>query len=74
MYSYTYCVKGVNTVNNYIHKTLKGHKLDIFVARVFTQIRPIWDGDLGTKPKNSKSPFCPFSAVAYIANNLLMIR
>ncbi len=29
-------------------------KLQIFVAGILKQIRPIWIGDLGTKLKNSK--------------------
>ncbi len=33
---------------------LYGPKLEIFGSRVFTQIRPVWVGDLGTSPKNSK--------------------
>ncbi len=33
---------------------LKGPKLEIFGSRVFTQIRPVWVGDLGTRPKYSK--------------------
>jgi hypothetical protein len=32
---------------------LKGPKLEIFGSRVFTQIRPVWVGDLETRPKNS---------------------
>ena len=35
--------------------SLQGPKLEIFGSRVFTQIRPVWVGDLGTRPKNSKS-------------------
>jgi hypothetical protein len=35
---------------------LKGPKLEIFGFRVFSLIRPVWVGDLGTRPKNSK--FC----------------
>jgi hypothetical protein len=31
---------------------LKGPKHEIFVAGIFAQIRPIWIGDLGTRPKN----------------------
>jgi hypothetical protein len=34
--------------------TLKGPKLEIFGFRVFSQIRPVWAGDLGTRQKNSK--------------------
>jgi hypothetical protein len=30
----------------------KGPKLEIFGSRVFSQIRPVWVGDLGTRPKN----------------------
>jgi hypothetical protein len=33
---------------------LKGPKLEIVGSGVFTQIRPVWIGDLGTKPKNLK--------------------
>jgi hypothetical protein len=33
---------------------LKGPKLEIFGTGVFTQIRPVWVGDLGTRPKNPK--------------------
>jgi hypothetical protein len=29
--------------------------LEIFVAGIFKQIRPVWIGDLGTRPKNPKS-------------------
>ncbi len=32
-------------------KRLKGLKLGIFGSRVFTQIRPVWVGDLGTRQK-----------------------
>jgi hypothetical protein len=34
---------------------IKRPKLEIFVAGIFTHIRPVWIGDLGTRPKNSKS-------------------
>jgi hypothetical protein len=34
---------------------LKGPKLEIFVAGIFTQIRPVRTGDLETRPKNEKS-------------------
>jgi hypothetical protein len=37
------------------HRSLKWPKHEIFVAGIFTQIRPAWVGDLGTRPKNSKS-------------------
>ncbi len=30
---------------------LKGPKLEIFDSGVFSQIRPVWVGDLGTRPK-----------------------
>jgi hypothetical protein len=33
---------------------LKGHKLEKFGSGVFTQIRPVWVVDLGTRPKNPK--------------------
>ncbi len=33
---------------------LKGPKREIFVAGIFAQIRPIWIGYLGTRPKNPK--------------------
>ncbi len=56
--------------------TLKGPKREMFVAGIFTEIRPVWVGDLETRPKNLKSlclgalyyPLFPgicFSAVAY---------
>jgi hypothetical protein len=32
--------------------SLKGPKREIFDSGVFAQIRPIWIGDLGTRPKN----------------------
>ncbi len=32
----------------------KGPKLEIFVGGVFTQIKPVWIGDLGTRPKIQK--------------------
>jgi hypothetical protein len=35
-------------------KVLKGPKLEIFGFRVFSQIRPVWVGDLGTRQNNSK--------------------
>ncbi len=37
-----------------LNHPLKGPKLEIFVAGIFAQIRPIWIGDLGTRPKNPK--------------------
>ncbi len=33
---------------------LKEPKLEISVAEIFTQIRPVWLGVLGTRPKNPK--------------------
>jgi hypothetical protein len=33
---------------------LKGPEREIFVAGIFAQIRPIWIGDLGARPKNPK--------------------
>jgi hypothetical protein len=33
-------------------KLLKGPKREIFDFGVFAKIRPIWIGDLGTRPKN----------------------
>jgi hypothetical protein len=38
--------------------SLKGPKLEIFVDRIFTQIRPVWIGNLGTRAKNPKSYVC----------------
>ena len=35
-------------------ESLKGPKREIFVAGIFAQIRPIWIGDLETRPKNPK--------------------
>jgi hypothetical protein len=34
---------------------LKGPKREIFVTEIFTEIRPVWVGDLETRPKNLKS-------------------
>ncbi len=34
-------------------RVLKGTKLEIFGSRISTQIRPVWKGDLGSRPKNS---------------------
>jgi hypothetical protein len=34
---------------------LKGPKREIFVAWIFTEIRPVWVGDLETRPKILKS-------------------
>jgi hypothetical protein len=51
---------------------LKGPKLEIFGSGVFTQIKPVWVGDLGTRPKIQKLKICHFVlfiAVAGIANN-----
>jgi hypothetical protein len=31
---------------------LKGPKREIFVAGIFTEIKPVWVGDLETRPKN----------------------
>ncbi len=36
------------------NRLLKGLKREIFDSGVFAQIRPIWIGDLGTRPKNYK--------------------
>ncbi len=33
----------------------KGPKREMFVAGIFTEIRPVWVGDLETRPKNLKS-------------------
>ncbi len=54
----------------------------MFVAGIFTEIRPVWIGDLETRPQNLKKvyvwglilpfiswDFC-FSAVAYIAKKI----
>jgi hypothetical protein len=34
---------------------LKGPKHEIFFAGIFTEIRPVWVGELETRPKNLKS-------------------
>jgi hypothetical protein len=48
--------EGEGKMVNYIKggPTLKGPKLEIFGFRVFSQIRPVWVGDLGTRQKNAK--------------------
>ncbi len=51
--------KGDASINTAVHvlhpedKTvyLKGPKREIFVAGIFTEIRPVWVGDLETRPK-----------------------
>jgi hypothetical protein len=43
----------LNVVHGY-SVALKGPKLEIFGFRVFSQIRPVGVGDLGTRQKNSK--------------------
>jgi hypothetical protein len=61
--------------------SLKGPKRETFVAGIFTEIRPVWVGDLETRPKNLKSlclgpyiifislDFC-YSAVGYSAKKI----
>jgi hypothetical protein len=34
---------------------LKGPKREMFVAGIFTEIRPVWVGNLETRPKNQKN-------------------
>jgi hypothetical protein len=43
----------LNGNNHMSHQSLilKGLKLEIFGSGVLTQIRPVWVGDLGTRPK-----------------------
>jgi hypothetical protein len=36
-------------------RNLKGPKREIFVAGIFTEIRPVWVGDLETRQTNLKS-------------------
>ncbi len=50
----TNSMKCMNCIR-YAAKTLKGPKREIFVAGIFTEIRPVWVGDLETRPKNLKS-------------------
>ncbi len=60
---------------------LKGPKLEIFGSMVFTQIRPVRVGDLGTRPKNPKLgwfrpenfQFILFNAVSYNAKDFLTL-
>jgi hypothetical protein len=58
--------------------SLKGPKREIFVAGIFTEIRPVWVGDLETRPKVYvwglilpfiSWDFC-FSAVGYSAKKI----
>ncbi len=64
-----------------LNSYLKGPKLKIFGSGVFTQIRPVSVGDLGTRPKNlTKGWFMPengqfvlFSAVGYNAKDFLTL-
>ncbi len=65
-----------NETNRGIFATLK---LEIFGSEVLTQIRPVWVGDLGTRPKNPKlgwfrrenRQFVLFSAVSYNAKKTI---
>ena len=58
-----------------------GPKLEIFGSRVFTQIRPVWVGDLGARPKSptmgwfmpENRQFVLFSAVGYKAKDFLTL-
>jgi hypothetical protein len=40
---------------DFLPRALKGPKREIFVAGIFTEIRPVWVGDLETRLKNLKS-------------------
>ncbi len=40
------------TLHRFSAGVLKGPKCEIFESGDFAQIRPIWIGDLGTRPKN----------------------
>ncbi len=44
----------LKTEDHQLDILLKGPKREKFVAGIFAQIRPIWIGDLGTRPKNPK--------------------
>ena len=44
-----------HSVRSNLNKSLKGPKRELFVAGIFTEIRPVWVGDLETRPKNLKS-------------------
>jgi hypothetical protein len=47
---------GINKTSKGINRYfLKGPKLEIFGSGVFALNRPVWIGDLGTRPKISKS-------------------
>ncbi len=48
---------------------LKGPKHEKFVARIFTKIRPVWIGELETKPKTSKK----FGSALYSAKLFLAL-
>ncbi len=49
---------------------LKGPKREIFGAGIFTEIRPVWVGDLETRPKNLKSlclgPYITLSCLGFL--------
>jgi hypothetical protein len=63
------------------NRNLKGPKLEIFGSWVFTQIRPVWVGDLGVSPNNptmgwfrpENRQFVLFSAVAYKTKDFLTL-
>jgi hypothetical protein len=58
---------------------LKGPKREMFVARIFTEIRPVWVGDIESRPKNLKvytntntntnNLFPPFPGLIYVKKN-----
>ena len=50
---------------------LKGPKREIFGFGFFTQIKPIWIGDLGTRPKNPKKYVLALQATALKKNKKL---
>jgi hypothetical protein len=60
---------------------LMGPKLEIFGSGVSTQIRTVWVGDLGTRPKNPKMgwfmpencQFVLFSAVGFNPKDFLTL-
>jgi hypothetical protein len=60
---------------------MKGPKLEIFGSGVFAPIKPVWVGDLGTRPKNAQlgwfylknCQFILYSAVGYNAKDFLKL-
>jgi hypothetical protein len=57
----------------YFFQSLKGPKHEIFESEFFTQIRPVWLGDLGTGEKNRNFASLSLDMKIFAANILLSV-